>query len=238
MLQLHNMILWSKPKEKDFENLAKKAYRIMELLKEFGSDLEPKYLTINRKKDAVPFEWNYKNFKNALVKGVNKEGETEFPELGYSIDFFSSLESQHSSSVRMKIGNQRSEFVDNLVIQFPKSYSLEKMNQDKDKIKVLFNNCVHLFQPYWGCISNSVNMDRFDNYVKNDKPSTLHWLNYWGEDILRNTPVIKAVSFPVYYIEPIEKGWFIQLKDEPLDDTLEQDIQLQAEANKYYGLLG
>lgn len=237
MLQLHTMILWSKPKEKDFENLAKTAYRIMEVLKEFGSEVEPKYLTVNRKKDAVPFEWSYENFRNTLKKGVNKEGDVEFPELGYSIDFFSSLESQHSSSIRMKIGNQNSEFVDNLVIQFPKFYSLEKINQDKDKIKVLFNQCIHLFQPYWGCISNSMNIDRFDNYVKNDKPLTLHWLNYWGEDILRNIPAIKAMSVPVYYTEPIEKGWFIQLKDDPLDDTLEEDVQLQAEANKYYGLL-
>lgn len=88
MLQLQTMILWSKPKEKDFENLAKTAYRIMEVLKEFGSEVEPKYLTVNRKKDAFPFEWSYENFRNTLKKGVNKEGDVEFPELGYSIDFF------------------------------------------------------------------------------------------------------------------------------------------------------
>lgn len=94
------------------------------------------------------------------------------------------------------IGNQNSEFVDNLVIQLPKYYSFEKINQYKDKIKLLFNNCVHLFQPY--C----------------------------GEDVLRNTPVIKPVSFFLYYPEPIGKCWFIQLKSESLDDTLEEEIKL------------
>lgn len=93
MIQRHSIILWKKAerKDKDFEEIAKETYEVLKQFQECPQELRPNYLTAKTKKDIKEFDWNYENFRSMLKKGVNKEGENIFEDLGYSISFFSSL---------------------------------------------------------------------------------------------------------------------------------------------------
>lgn len=90
MIQRHSIVLWrqAERKDKSFEEIAKEAYEVLDLFQCYPQELRPNYLTVKTKKDIKEFDWNYKNFSEQLKKGINKEGEVIFNELGYSISFF------------------------------------------------------------------------------------------------------------------------------------------------------
>jgi len=68
-------------------------------------------------------------------------------------------------------------------------------------------------------------------------PTTTHWVNYFGENIIKQIGIKKVEKAPVYSVKSISKGYLIRIKEFPLDDTLERDVKLQKDLNKYLSLL-
>ena len=91
-----------------------------------------------------------------------------------------------------------------------------------------------LFEPFWGCIGNSININRSDGYWNNSLPTAVHWVNYFGYDVIKHVGVQKIEKANVETIEKLGKGYFIKLKKTPIDDELEKDLILQVNANKYF----
>ena len=186
MIQRHSIILWRKAdrEDKSFEEIARETYNVLNVFQNYPQELRPNYLTAKTKKDTKEFEWNYENFCSTLSKGINKEGKRVFENLGYLISFFSSMNEEDSCGFEVWTGNKSEKFHNTLIINLPLSMNLYDEKTAK-KIISLFETLVQTYAPYWGCISNKVLSRKYGKYLVGNLPTTIHWLNYWSEDIIQ-----------------------------------------------------
>ncbi len=233
MIQRHSMILWKKAekKDKDFEEIAKETYEVLNLFQDCPQELRPNYLTAKTKKDIREFDWNYENFRSMLKKGINKEGENIFEDLGYSISFFSSLNSQNSCGFEIIAGNKNEKFYNVLIINLPLSLNLYDKKM-ADMIRNLFEKLVQAYTPYWGCISNKALSRKYEKFLEGNLPTTVHWINYWSEDIIGTIGMKKIQNVVDKNTMSTFKTGILSIKETALDVEKEDDIRLHAELHK------
>lgn len=236
MIQMHTMVLWSETRVEKFDVIVRRAFDTMQALKEFGIELSPNYLTVARKKNAKPFEWSFKAFEEVVKNGLNKEGKNVFQKLGYSFSFFSSLIEKESASINMTVGVTNSKFKNTLVVNLPQSLPIFNDSIVIEKLIRVFKDCTITFEPFWGCIANKANSRRFDGYLNDVLPTTTHWVNYWGKDIVNRLDVQKLEKEQTFLIENLGDGYFLKLKETPINNECTADILLQDKANNYFGL--
>ena len=233
MVQRHSIILWKKAVEKDkcFEEIATEAYEVFSLFQDYPEELRPNYLTANTKKDIQKFEWNYENFSKELKKGVNKEGKNIFEDLGYSISFFSCRKEENSCGFQMSTGNKNGKFFNTLIIHLPLSINLfeEKMAAEIGK---LFEKLVQIYMPYWGCVSNRVLSRQYGKFLEGNLPTTVHWINYWSEDIIRTIGMEKIQKvLDKNTVLSFQNGIF-SIRNTALDMEKEDDVSYHEELQK------
>ena len=185
MVQRHSIILWKKAeaKENNFEEIAKEAYKVLNIFQDYPTEFRPNYLTANTKKDIKEFNWNFESFSDVLRKGINTEGKNVFEDLGYSISFFSSMKEQDACSFQMRVGNRNDKFYNTLVVSLP--YSVNVFDEEVSVIICgLFEKLVQAYHPFWGCVSNKALSIKYGKYLEGNLPTTVHWINYWSEDII------------------------------------------------------
>lgn len=51
-------------------------------------------------------------------------------------------------------------------------------------ISDLFEKLVQTYKPFWGCISNKALSRKYGKFLDGNMPTTVHWMNYWSEDII------------------------------------------------------
>lgn len=195
MIQRHSIILWKKAdeREKSFEAIAEEAFAVLNTFSHYPDEFKLKFLPANSEKEVKEFAWNYNNFKELLKSGVNKEGNTCFEDLGYSVSFFSSMNSMESCSVNVRVGNKNEKFTNTLIVNIPLSFNLYE--EDDAKIcRKLFVELVNIFQPFWGCISNKVLARKYGKYLDGNLPATIHWMNYWTTDIINSVGLSKILD--------------------------------------------
>lgn len=237
MIPVHSMILWAKPREEPFEETVNKTYSILNILKEFGPELSPNFLPAYSKKNVKPFDGSIVTLEELIKKGINKEGKTVFPDLGYTVDFFSSLDDMDAAKISFHVGTTHKRMSNVLVVDFPASFPMYSDNQLNEKIIDLFKKCIAVFDPYWGCISNSLNTRRYNFKLwENDQPKTIHWVNYFGDDMPRKVEERLIKTAPVYKAERYHDGYLIILKKTPIDDENQEDIEIQNKAKDHFGL--
>jgi hypothetical protein len=235
VLQTYSMILWAKANQEDFKVTVDKAYRLLSSLKEYGPELSPNYLPAFRKKEVNQFELGRETLENLLKKGVNKEGERTYPDLGYHVSFFSAL-NDDSAGISLTIGMNNPSFTNSFVIHFPPSLNIFDRGIS-ERLIVLFKNCVKIMNPFWGGIVSSCTLRRYAIIYKNNLPTTIHWVNFWGEEIVHRISEAKINKASLHSLEKINsKGYILILKHIPIDDNSEEDIRLQSEVNKRLGL--
>ena len=118
MKSTYSIVLWKKSHDKGLDDTFKNTFETLSILQKYNPSYRPNYLTCRSKAEAMSapkFEWNYENFVGQLRKGVNKEGDKEFPDLGYSISFFSSKEND-SVGISAHVGIVNKLFHDSIVI--------------------------------------------------------------------------------------------------------------------------
>lgn len=235
MLQTHTLILWADAYEADFEESLEKTYTLLKLLKESGLGLDPKYLPAMRKKDAKTFELTKTSLAELLRKGVHKEGKVVFPDLGYRTHFFSSFNDNDSAGIMLGVGVSNPRFYNTCVVELPISLKIYD-EHTIERLMTLFKKSIVVFDPFWGCIGNSVNSRRYGGYYGDELPITVHWINYFGSRLSKFYGDKMIVSAPVYSAEKFHKGYFIELKEKPINDDVKEDIALQQQANKYFKL--
>lgn len=235
MFQRHSIILWADAVKEDFQQSLNKAYKLLLALKEFGPELSPNYLTAIKKKEAKKFDLSIETLEELLKKSVNKEGNTVFPDLGYSISFFSSIKADDSAGVSISVGISNPKFNNCFIVKLPLSLPVYTSNEVRSKLILLFKECITVFEPFWGCISNSVNIRRYEGFWGDKLPTTIHWVNYFGSQLSEELGESKILSSP-YINEKFHSGALVLLKDEPINDEFEEDVKIQQKANIYFGL--
>lgn len=234
MFQNHSMILWSYPKDEDFEDVVNKIYTMFDTLRQVSPDLFPNYRIGKKKREYIRFTGTYEEIKNILLQGVNKEGIKVFDDLGYSASF-SISNNKDLGTILFTIGVKYPKLKNIFIFNLPTSVFLG--NQYKPSILItIFKKYCEVFEPFWGCISNSDNINCYDGYWKNEKPSTVHWLNYFGESLVQRIGCKKIESAPVAFIEKQNQGYLILLKDSPIENENQKDLELQRKVNTYFNL--
>ena len=230
MIQRHSMILWKKAEREDksFEEISKEAYEVLSLFQDCPQELRPNYLTAKTKKDIKEFDWNYENFSNMLKKGINKEGETSFEDLGYSISFFSSINEEDSATFLMTVGNKFEKLYNTLIIGLPLSLNFFD-KKTSEMISNLFRRLVQSYMPFWGCISNKALSRKYGKYLEGNLPTTVHWINYWSEDIIHTIGMEKIQKSIEENQEISFKNGILSIKEMALDVEKEDDVRLHAE---------
>lgn len=233
MLQRHSIILWKKAEDigKKFEEIAKETYAVLNLFQDCPQELRPNYLTAKTKKNIKVFDWNYENFRSILKKGINKEGKNMFEDLGYSISFFSSLSEQNSCGFEIIAGNKNEKFYNVLIINLPLSLNLYD-KQTADMIKNLFERLVSSYMPFWGCISNKVLSQKYGKYLEGNLPTTVHWMNYWSEDIIYTIGMEKIQNVVGKNSEISFKSGILSIKETALNVGKEDDIRYHGSLQK------
>ena len=178
-------------------------------------------------------KWNYENFEKILREGINKENNKTFENLGYSIQMFSSLIDVESFSIQLRVGNKESIFYNTLVVEIPNTMNMLDLN-NAELISDLFNQLAQGFVPFWGCVSNKAMMRKYKRYLINGKPTTVHWLNYWGEDIVNDLP-ISEIRKKVFECIEINSGYYIRLQKEPINISNINHMKLQKDINCLLG---
>ncbi len=236
-MQYHELIFWAKPIKEDFKTTVQKCYNILQYLSSVDDNIAPNYITANRKKDAKKFVLSNENVNDIFKKNINQENGIIFEKLGYSLSFFSSLENKKSASISIHIGVLDERFMNTLIITLPENYQINKNIKLAEKLTRIFKECCTLFNPFWGAITNIHNIDRFNNeYIKNSIPTTIHWVNYWDNEILSRVGFEKFKNIPYIQINKMTTGCIIIFQNRPIDDNSESDIQLQIDINKKLGL--
>lgn len=236
MLQVHKIILWAKAKDENFEDTVSKAYKTIQPLIEYGTEISPVYQTVSKKKDAKPFEWSFESFKELVKSSVNREGKNIFPDLGYTFSFFSSLNSKESAGISMSVGISNPKFKNTIIVNLPQSMNLYEDSLVAEKIVSVFKKCVNSFEPFWGCIVNEANTERFDGYFKDGLPITTHWVNYFDEELAQKVGKEKIINAPFFESERIRHGYFLRIDKSPINDEIAACVDIQTKFNNYLGL--
>ncbi len=74
MIQRHAILLWKKAEreDKNFEEISKETYEILNLFQDYPRELQPYYLTVKSNKDIKKFNWSYENFSRYDQRSVRK----------------------------------------------------------------------------------------------------------------------------------------------------------------------
>lgn len=226
MIQRHSIILWRKAEKEDksFEEISKETYEVLNVFQHCSQELRPNYLPGKTKKDIKEFDWNYENFSEQLKKGVNKENEVVFKELGYSISFFSSMDEKNSCTFSMIVGNKFEKMNNVLIVDLPLSYNLYE-KETADMISELFEKLVQVYKPFWGCISNRALSRKYGKFLEGNLPTTVHWMNYWSEDIIRTVGMDKIQNVVEKNITVSFKRGILSINETALDVEKEDDIR-------------
>lgn len=235
-MQTHTLILWAHTSIRDFNDIVFKTYSVLEALREFGPELSPNYLTTNRKADVNKANLTYEGVKQLVQKNINKEGKNLFPDLGHRLSFFSALDEYSSSRVNLTVGTSNPRFKDSLIVTLPQSLSIYQDETVTWKIINLFKKCCQIFEPYWGCIQNDSNANRFDSLWNDSLPTAVHWVNYFGDDVVKVLGEEKIGTAPMLLTEKLDRGYILVLKQFPINDSESEDITRQAMAAEYFGI--
>lgn len=209
-----------------FDEIAKQAYSIMNIFNNhLPKEFRPNYLTVNKKQDAKPYDWNYQTFYNDLYKNVNHTKERVFKELGYSLSFFSSLENANSFGYMIHVGATDPRFTNSIVVNlaFYYNYFDEKACKTLEKI---FYECVRSFGAYYACVANSSSILNNGLYLTDEGvPTSLHWLNYWSPEIMKKIDRKRVKKLEQKYKEFVFNDGFLKLQNVALDANSEQDVE-------------
>ena len=182
MYQGYEIILWKKaePEERDFDSIVKQAYQTFELFLPLKTNYRPNYQTVNRKKDAKKFDWNYENFVEEVKKGADEFSDS----IGYGISFFSSLKNRESIGFLSTFGAKSKRVTNVFIVNFKDLIDL----QDKEevlKMEVLFKQAIQVFQPYWGGVLSSLSSDKLREMNIQCYDNLVHWMNYYDENFVQ-----------------------------------------------------
>ncbi len=150
-----------------------------------------------------------------IKKNVNKESNRVFYELGSSLSFFSSFDDGKSCGISIRISRCiKTDIYNTFVIKLPYEH-FSGMEGRKGDFEKLFKDLVCAFNPFFGFVANNQNQQIAECYWQNDKPTFLHWMNYFNNDTMHKIGMDKLIFLSGY--EKMQNGYFYKLQDCAID---------------------
>ncbi len=231
-MQSHIIILWAEARNEGMKSILDRTYALLTAFREYGPELSPNYIKAYHKKDAKPYDWTYETLGELLRKGLDKR---VFPDLGYTIGFFSSFNDDEAAGISITTGVANRRFKNTLRVDLPLSLPIYDNPSVIEKLMYLFKKIVCIFDPFWGCIVNDINIKRYNGYWRNLLPTTVHWVNFFGESIVKELGIERIKKAQVHTVKTLNKGFFMRVKEFPIDDFSKEDLDIQVNINKYFG---
>lgn len=234
MDQRNSIILWRNAEEnsKTFDIIASETFEVLKIFRSYPYIFRPKYVTAKSKNDIREFNWDYEFFYDLLKKGINRNGNTVFEDIGYTLSFFSSINSCDSSYFSLHVGNKDPQFNNTFIVDLPVSYNLYDENNAK-LILEIFEKLVVKFSPYWGCVSNKILSQKYRPFFINGLPSTLHWINYFSEEIIKKIGEAKLNAFVNNFETVTNKNGIIMIKKTAIDTNNLDEMNLHSELQRF-----
>lgn len=232
MIDTYKMILWARPTEESIDKQAEQLFSILMALNQIEY-LKPKYQTVRRKKDAIEFDLTLENVKRLITNKRDKQ----FPDLGSSISFFTSLKDNESACISISIGVSNLKFINNIVIDL--NWDYKKMELKKfEELEGLFKTLIIQFKPFYGCIASKSCRDNYDEYYDdiNCKPKAFFDMNFWGHEIMKNLKMDNEVLSKVYEYDEVSDGYYIRILKEPFNTLDSKHMELQQEVSRLIGI--
>ena len=229
---IFKIILWARAKNVSIESMADIIYKMLCLMKEYGDELDPKYITVRKKILAKEFNLNRDSVKLLLEKKVDKEGLKLFNQLTSRVSFFSSLDDNRSSGISIGIGDCGSMLNNTCVVSLPTGFS--GLVDKQIEFIYLFKQLIEVFEPYFGFVSNNSNKQYGDIFWLNDKPTYVHWINYYDTITAKKVGLKSVLS--IEGVERFKNGYFFMLQDEPIDVNNPQHLEKQRKTTNLLGL--
>lgn len=129
-----------------------------------------------------------------------------------------------SCGFEVRAGNKSEKFYNTLIINLPLSMNLYDEKTAK-QISSLFETLVQTYVPYWGCISNRALSRKYGKYMEGNLPTTIHWLNYWSEDIIQAIGVKNIQKTVDANPEILFKNGIMLIKNTAIDVDKEDDLK-------------
>lgn len=213
--------------------MADVSYKIIKTLKEFGEELDHKYLKVHKKKDAKEFDFTKENLEKLIEKSINKEGKVLFNDLPRRLGFFSSMNEDKSSGLSIGIGGTNPALNNSVTISLPYG-GFSGFADRKSDFYNLFKNLVSIFKPYFAFVYNNFNKQLAEDFWSN-KPTYVHWLNFYSNatiDIIGKKRIESLDN-----VEWVKSGCFIKLQDEPIDIENPEHLLLQKRVSEQMELI-
>ena len=232
MIDVFKIILWARSNNDDLDLQVQKVFDVLTVLSKVNY-LNPKYLQVWRKKDAVEYNLTLENIKKLVIKNSDKQ----FPDLGSSVGFFTSLNDDEAVGIMVSVGNSNPRFFNSIVINIRSENDRIELSKYEEIVGV-FKQLVNIFNPYFGCIMSSFNRKMYEGIFSNANnfPYTIYGVNYFNLDTIEKLKINKVVIDKLYEYEKIKDGYFIRLQKESIDTFNEEHIKFQQEVNKLLGI--
>ena len=209
----YTMILWARPKDIGIDDMADIAYKILVCLNNYGDEVSPKYTTAMKKSLAKNFVMDRNSTKALLEKCIDKTAFRLFNNYISQISFFSSMEEERSSGISISIGRCNPMFNNTLIVDLPERFS--GLSERRKEFVVLFQQLIEIFNPYYGFVPCGNDERPDDGFWKNDKPTGVHWMNYYNESTAESIGLKRLAS--IKEVKRLGSGYFFMLQDEPLN---------------------
>jgi hypothetical protein len=231
--QCYTIELWCGIQNMSVVEMTDLVYKIGNKLKEFGDELDPKYLKVRRKKDATPFIFNKENLTCLIQNSVNKENGNVFLDLGRTFSFFTSMEEEKSAGMMFHLGCTNPMFNNFLSIDLPNG-NFSGFSERRKEFYNLFKILVEILNPYYAFVYNQLNKQLSETFWEK-KPKYVHWINYYSNEMTKKIGEKKVKSLDE--IEIVQNGVFLKLFEESLDIGNKSHLEKQRQISKRLGLL-
>lgn len=228
MREKNELIFWSKSREESFDEAAERTYALLQMLREHGEEVYPRYQG-KRRKNKVPFEWNLENFKKAF----RKSGDKDFQDIGYTMWFLSTPEEKTQACILFSNGTRSPRLQNTLNIRLSPDFSFYE-EENIHNVEQIFRKCIDRFDPYWGAVINTNNTRR-PEYKESSLDERVHWLNYWGPEQVEEVGEEKLQQAPLLAVEKHYEGYLLKLQPSLIRSDGEEDFQRQLNVHRYLG---
>ena len=236
MIQTYSMIFWARPYKMSADEMADISYQILKELNDYGDELSPKYIPGRKKSEAKEFDLSRENVKQLLDENVDTEGYAVFEEPGRSLGFFSSYKEELSSGIRINIGISSSRFNNTLVVNLPYG-GFSGFDVRRDDFEKLFKKIVTIFNPYFAFVSNNLNEQLSDLFWENDRPTFVHWLNYYSASTAKKIKMKQILKSDQCECIAFNNDYYLKLQEEPINIDIPDHLELQRLISLQLGLL-
>lgn len=231
MTQRYSLIFWKRQmKNVDTLSLAKIVCEILKKLVSYNNALYPQYITSRSKNKVKKFILGEEAICTLLDQGLKKERKYS-SNLGTTIAFFTSLDDEKSAKISFSVGYDSPVLDNSIVINLPATMR-DFIDENTERLYILFQDITRVFQPYYAFVANSSNHISDDYWV--DKPCYVHWINYFSNATVELIGVEKFCNLNC--TTTVEEGIYLRLQNNLFDVTDVGALERQANATRILGL--